>query len=89
MADLLTLNLLEEDIEIILELLNDDPRLVAQQLATDIWEQIGEVVQDEDDFFDAGVQAREAVKSSEFFDMTDPREAAKVESPRANDPIDW
>ena len=78
MADLLTLNLLEEDIEIILELLNGDPRLVAQQLATDIWEQIGEAVQDEDDFFDAGVEAQRLDDTQHVTD-----------SPRANDPINW
>lgn len=87
MADLLTLHLLEEDIEIILELLNDAPcgyDTVAQQLATDIWEQIGEVVQDEDDFFDAGVQAREALKAQR------PDDTQRVtDSPRANDPIHW
>ena len=84
MADPLTLNLLEEDIEIILELLNSDPRLVAQQLATDIWEQIGEVVQDEDDFFDAGVQARETLKAQRLDDTQH-----VTDSPRANDPINW
>mgnify|MGYP006225129627 CR=1 FL=1 len=80
MPDLLNLQLDENDVELIVELLQNAPHLWAQQLADDIREQTGDLVLDENDFFDAGVQAREQQVSASTDDS-----AWK----RANDPIDW